>query len=78
MKLQFFTKILQMIHSIQEYLLSTHFVQGIKTGDIREDRVEDIVTTYKTLQTSCAEDVMPTGDMAGCGPESPGEAEQGV
>ena len=49
MKLQFFTKILEMIHSTQEYLLSTHFVQGIKIADRREDRVADVVTTHVTL-----------------------------
>ena len=49
MKLQFFTKILEMIHSTQEYLLSTHFVQGKKIGDRREDRVADVVTTHVTL-----------------------------
>lgn len=49
MKLQFFTKILEMIHSTQEYLLSTHFVQGRKIADRREDRVADVVTTHVTL-----------------------------
>lgn len=48
MKLQYFTKILEMIHSTQEYLLSTHFVQGRKIADQREDRVAD-VTTCMTL-----------------------------
>lgn len=63
MKLQFFTKILEMIHSIQEYLLSTHFVQGRKIADRREDRVAD-VTTHVTLQANCAEDTMLAEDMA--------------
>ena len=49
MKLQFFTKILEKIHSTQEYLLSTHFVQGRKIADQREDRLADVVATHMTL-----------------------------